>query len=97
MKHCVLAKFAAEVTKAERQAMVPVVKDLFEHTTEIDGIHSVTLRTNCIDRENRFDIMIVIDMEPEALPAYDECSWHKQWKADYSKYLQAKAIFDYEE
>lgn len=96
MKHCVLAKFADEVTKDEKQAMIPAIRGLFEHTTEIDGIHSVTLRENCIDRQNRYDIMIVIDMQPEALPAYDECTWHQQWKADYSKYLQAKAIFDYE-
>lgn len=97
MKHCVLAKFAAEVTKAEKQEMIPAIRALFENTTAIDGIHSVKLHSNCIDRENRYDIMIVIDMAPEALPAYDECTWHKQWKADYSKYLQAKAIFDYEE
>lgn len=97
MKHCVLAKFANEITKAERLELLPAIQKLFGHMTEIAGIHSVTMRTNCVDRANRYDIMIVIDMEPDVLPVYDECTWHKQWKADYSKYLQAKAIFDYEE
>ena len=96
MNHCILAKFKPEIAKEQKEAMYPEIKALFDNTTSIDGIHEVKLLTNCIARENRYDIMIVISMEPEALPAYDVCSWHKEWKSVYGDLLEKKAIFDYE-
>ena len=41
--------------------------------------------------------MIVIDMDREALAAYDASSPHKRWKEEYGELLLAKAIFDSEE
>ena len=46
--------------------------------------------------ENRYDLMIEIDMEPEALDAYDRSVWHHQWKEQYGSLLEKKAIFDHE-
>ena len=69
--------------------------DLFNGLTEINGIHSVKLLTNVVDRPNRYDLLIRISMDDAALPVYDDSAIHKKWKNDYGKYLEKKAIFDY--
>lgn len=96
MKHCILAKFKKEIAAEEKAAMLPEIQALFDNTLSLEGVHGVALRKNCTPRDNRYDLMIEIDMEPEALPAYDGCIWHKQWKAEYCPLLENKAIFDYE-
>ena len=60
----------------------------------IDGIHNIEYHRLCIDRENRYNLMICIDMIPEALGNYDKCGAHKKWKETYSSYIESKAIFD---
>lgn len=96
MKHCILGKFRKEISAEEKAAMLPAIEALFAGTLTLDGVHAVALRKNCTPRDNRYDLMIEIDMEPEALPAYDSCAAHKQWKAEYCPLLESKAIFDYE-
>ena len=49
-----------------------------------------------VDRPNRYDLLIRIDMEKETLPVYDDSEPHHVWKRDYACYLEKKAIFDYE-
>ena len=51
---------------------------------------------NTVDRGNRFDLLIRIDMERNALPDYDESAIHRRWKTEYGPLLEKKAIFDYE-
>ena len=41
--------------------------------------------------------MIEMEMEPEALTAYDACEAHKKWKQEYGDLLQKKTIFDSED
>ncbi len=96
MKHCIIVKYTEAVTKEQKEALVPEIQALFDHTTAIPGVHQVTLHKNCIDRSNRYDLMICIEMEPEALPEYDSCEWHHQWKDGYGHLLEKKCIFDYE-
>ena len=96
MKHYIIAKFLPEVTKEQKAAMLPEIKALFGNLTELNGIHGVSVEPNCIDRPNRADIMIEIEMERDALPVYDGCIWHKQWKEQYGKLLESKTIFDRE-
>ena len=50
----------------------------------------------CIDRENRYDVMIVLDMDKDALSAWDASPLHHQWKDEYGALLEKKAIFDHE-
>lgn len=95
MKHNILVKYKPEISKEQKAELIPEIKALFEHTTEIPGIHSVTLYPNVVERENRYDLLIEIDMEREALEAYDHSSWHKQWKDQYGGLLEKKAIFDH--
>ena len=96
MKHDILIKYKGEVTKEQKAALIPEIQELFDHTTEISGIHGVKLYPNVIDRENRYDLLIEIDMEREALDAYDHSIWHQQWKDQYSMLLEKKAIFDHD-
>ena len=95
MKHDILVKYKPEITKERKAELIPEIKALFEHTTEIPGIHGVTLYPNVVERENRYDLLIEIDMEREALEAYDRSSWHQQWKDQYGALLEKKAIFDH--
>lgn len=96
MKHDILIKYNAEVTKQQKVDLIPEIQALFEHTTEIPGIRGVTLYPNVVERENRYDLLIEIDMEREALDTYDHSVWHKQWKEQYAHLLEKKAIFDHE-
>ena len=94
MKHDILVKYKPEVTKERKAELIPEIAELFGHTEEIPGIHDVTLYPNVVEREKRYDLMIEIDMEREALEAYDNSVWHRQWKEQYGSLLASKAIFD---
>lgn len=96
MKHDILVKYRPEITKERKAELIPEIRELFEHTTEIPGIRGVRVMPNVVDRENRFDLMIEIDMDREALDAYDGCVWHHEWKERYGHLLEKKAIFDHE-
>lgn len=97
MKHCIIVKFKPEISSEKKRELIPAIDELFSHTLTIPGIREVRLIQNCTPRDNRYDLMIRIDMDAEALPVYDECEWHKTWKRDYGEMLEKKAIFDYEE
>ena len=91
MKHYIIVKF---VEGTDVKALEEPVKKIFEETLEIPGIHALTIKTSNSDRSNRYDLMIEIDMEREALEAYDNSVWHRQWKEQYGSLLASKAIFD---
>lgn len=96
MKHDILVKYKPEITKERKAELIPEIQSLFDRTLEIDGIHAVRLYPNIVERENRYDLLIEIDMEREALETYDHCEWHRQWKDRYGSLLEKKAIFDHE-
>ena len=94
MKHCILVKWKESVT--DKTAEIPAIRTIFEKTLSLPGIQNVELLENVIDRPNRYDLMIVLSMDRDALPAYDESAPHKAWKKGYGDYIESKAIFDYE-
>lgn len=96
MKHCILVKLTAE-GKENLPGMFPDIRNLFIRTLEIPGIEAVEFKENCIERPNRSDLLIMMTMEKEALPVYDTSEAHLLWKRNYSKYIESKAIFDFEE
>ena len=61
---------------------------------QIEGIEHVTIKENITPRDNRYDLMIILDMSDDALQTWDDSSLHKQWKAEYSDLIEQKAIFD---
>lgn len=93
MKHNILVKF---IDGVDYQKLLPEIKGLFDGLLEIKGINEVVLHTNCIDRDNRYDLLIQIDMAKNILAVYDESTVHKIWKQDYQNLIAKKAIFDYE-
>ena len=94
MKHCIIAKFNDSVD--DKAAMITRIDKLFAPAPAMDGIHGCTVLRNCIDRENRYDLAIIIDMDKAALPAWDASELHREWKSGFGSYLAAKAIFDFE-
>ena len=94
MKHYIIAKFKEGT---DVKALAGPVRSIFEEVLQIPGIHSVDVRTSCSDRSNRYDLMILIRMDPEALPAYDASAPHHRWKDEYGGMIVSKAIFDCEE
>ena len=96
MKHLILAKFKPEITAEQKAAMLPDIRRIFEETLSVDGITGVQVFTNCIDRSNRYDLLIEISMDRSALEAYDVCAPHREWKTRYGDLLEKKAIFDHE-
>jgi len=96
MKHCIIVKYNDSVTSERKLELIGKIQELFNRTTEISGINYVTLRPNIINRANRYDLVIEIDMDPAALPVYDACIWHHKWKDEYGSLLASKAIIDLE-
>lgn len=94
MKHCIIAKFNDSVD--DKAAMITRIDKLFAPAPAMDGIHGCTVLRNCIDRENRYDLAIIIDMDKAALPAWDAPELHREWKSGFGSYLTSKAIFDFE-
>ena len=88
MKHCIIAKFNDSVD--DKAAMITRIDKLFAPAPAMDGIHG------CIDRENRYDLAIIIDMDKAALPAWDASELHREWKSGFGSYLTSNAIFDFE-
>ena len=91
MKHHIIVKFTKGT---DVKALAGPVRSIFEETLSIPGIHSVDLKLSNSDRENRYDLMIVMDMDKEALPAYDVSEPHIRWKTEYGDRVEKKAIFD---
>ena len=94
MKHYIIVKFKEGT---DVKALVGPVKAIFEETLSIPGIHGLDIRVSNSDRSNRYDLMILIRMDKEALPVYDACEPHHRWKDEYGARIEKKAIFDCEE
>jgi len=91
MKHCILVKF---IKGYDYISNLDNIKSIF-NAININGIKNIDYKINCVNKDNRYDLMIIINMNKEELPLYDSCKEHKLWKNNYSKYIEKKAIFDY--
>ena len=91
MKHYIIAKFTEGT---DVKALVEPVRAIFEKTLDIPGILSLDIHVSNSDIANRYDLMIVFDMDKEALPAYAESEPHLRWKKEYGDRIAKKAIFD---
>ena len=99
MKHLIIVKFKENVWNREDAAsrkMLADIREIFDGAKQIEGVHTVNIYENVTPRSNRHDLMIEMEMEPEALPVYDASAAHQEWKEKYGSYIQSKTIFDYE-
>ena len=95
MKHCILAKYTADAY-SRRAELLPRVREIFSVAADIPGVAGAELFSNCVDRANRYDVLIVLEMARDALAAYDESAMHHRWKDEFGPLLEKKAIFDFE-
>lgn len=92
MLHHILVKWTDEVS--DKAALAAEVERLFQGVLTVNGVCGVTVHPNVINRPNRYDLLIRIDMDENALPAYDDCPTHHRWKDEYGHLVAKKAIFD---
>lgn len=92
MFHHIIAKFNEQV--ADKAALIAEITKLYASVTEIEGVKGCRVIPNCIDRPNRYDVMIRIEMDTEALPVWDASELHHTWKDKYGSLLEKKTIFD---
>lgn len=93
MIHYIIVKFNDTVT--DKQDFYHQIEALFMPAAELPGVHGVQLYTTCIDRENRHDLMIRMELEPEALDVFDASPIHREWKERFGPYILSKTIFDH--
>ena len=92
MKHYIIGKFRSDIP--DKAKTVAEIRKLFTTATEIPGVKSAEIVENCVQRDNRYDVMIILTMEPSALDAWDHSGLHHRWKEEYGGLLEKKAIFD---
>ena len=94
MKHYIIVKFKEGT---DVKALRKPVQSIFEETLAIPGIHRVDVRLSNSDRANRYDMMILLNMDQDALPSYDVSEPHLKWKSQYGDLIEKKTIFDCED
>lgn len=94
MKHYIIVKWNNLMT--DKHEKVAEIRHIFEKTLEIPGINKIEIKENVVDRENRFDLMICVEMDKKSLEKYDESEPHHEWKERFGKYIEKKTIFDAE-
>ena len=93
MKHYIIIKVN---DPAALPGLAAKAEEIFPKTLSIPGVEAVEVHRSCSDIPNRFDLMIIIDMQPEALPVYDVSKAHQEWRRICDPLLENKAIFDCE-
>ena len=91
MNHYIIVKFNDDVKYIE---LIDSIRNLFNKSLELDGVNSVDLYTSCIDRSNRYDLMIKMNLSEDGLVNFDNSYIHKEWKEKYGALISNKTIFD---
>lgn len=92
MLHYIIVKWKDE----NKEQLTLSARKLYSEATSIKGISAVEIKENVTPRDNRYDLMIVLTMQKEALPVWDNSELHLKWKSDFGKYIDKKCIFDCE-
>ena len=79
MKHCIIAKYTAEAY-ARWETLLPRIREIFSAAGDIPGVRGAEVFPNCVARDNRYDVMIVLEMDRDALEEYDRSAMHHRWK-----------------
>ena len=70
------------------------ITKLFNETLKIDGVNKVDIYKSNSDLDNRYDLMIKMELTQNGLKEFDNSWIHKKWKEDYKEYIESKTIFD---
>ena len=90
MKHYIIVKFK---NNYNYKYEINNIKNLFDEAKKIDGIEEITIKSSNSNRENRFDLMIEMELTFDGLQSFDNSSIHYDWKNNYGKYIENKTIF----
>lgn len=93
MKHYIVVKFKKDYNWKEN---VKDIKNLFNDALTIKDVYSINLMESNSDKNNRYDIMIEMELSQNALQEFDNSYIHKNWKLLYGEHIEQKAIFDCE-
>ena len=92
MKHHIIVKFTDAVT--DKPALTERIAELYSAWTQYPFLTGCELIPNCVDRANRYDLMIVLTLPESDLPLWDGCELHGEWKRVFGQFVASKAIFD---
>ncbi|MCM1306973.1 MAG: Dabb family protein [Butyrivibrio sp.] len=95
LKHLVIFTFEKDFLKKEHieeyARAFEIIKEAF------DGITSVHIRRNCVNRPSNMDLMVEMDLTGEdILPLYLNHPEHVRMGNKYNPHVTARASFDYE-
>jgi len=93
MKHYIIVKWADGVNKRE---LADKARKLYSNATSIECVKRVDICDNITARDNRYDLMIVLYLESDALTTWDESQLHKKWKSEFGAMIDKKCIIDCE-
>ncbi len=93
MKHCIIVKWNEGEDKA---ALLEKARILFSRCGEAEGAQAVRIVPNCVDRPNRYDLAVVLDVSPKSLSVWDASALHREWKESFGPFIAKKAIFDFD-
>lgn len=93
MKHYIIVKFNENV---EKEKIISPIKELFEKALQIKEVIKVDIYESNINLQNRYDLMIKMELSKKALEEFDNGEIHKEWKEKFGKYIMNKTIFDCE-
>lgn len=93
MEHYIIVKYKNDIAK-DRNSLHEEIACLFKQALHIDGIHLVRIIKACMLGPKRYDLMIHMVMEKEALLLFDQSDIHAKWKKQYGIYIENKVIFD---
>lgn len=94
MRHCLILKF--DPSQGDKRIIIDEIREFFATAQKPEVVTKVEIFESCVDRVNRFDLMVVVEMDKADLPVWDNSDFHVQWKERFGKFIYFKTIFDYE-
>ena len=94
MIHHIIVKWNSD---ADKKALYEKECALYADTAKISGVHRVDIKENVSPRDNRYDLMIALYMDNDALTVWDNSELHLKWKSDFGGFIEKKCIFDCDE
>jgi len=94
MKHLVMVKW--NETVKDKDAMAAEVLELFQKAKQHPEIQGIEHIKNAVPLPNRWDSLFIIYLKKEDIQVWIDCKPHQIWKKDYNKFVDKKAVFDWE-
>ena len=93
MKHYIIVKFKSDINW---KGKVSDIEKIFKPSLNIEGVNSFNILKSNSDKDNRYDIMIKMDLSEQGLLNFDSSEVHSLWKSEFGDLIFNKVIFDCE-